>query len=268
MKQIKKLFTVVTALLLCLIPLFGNTMTVNAEGTTTYYVKYVEGSGKWYYQTNGWKDDAFNFDISILSQNIKDGDHLVLDSVGKQASITLNLNVSLSSLTFSGTDAVIVGAKSVDTFYSVNSGKGVVNAPVKNAYIYDASLTQFNDNVDYIEIISSNGDLLNATIGTNGTVNHVKAYTPNYLHYEYYSFDKGALKVENGTLKSAQGTYSTVLVEAPATPAPAPATPVAPAPSDEYDEVPKTGDTPFQPFLLVAIAALCLAGSYKLKKEM
>lgn len=270
MKQIKKLFTLLTALVLCLVPLFGNTLTVNAAEPVTFYVKYVEGLNEWRFQEGGWHaNDTIGAGLSLLDGKVKDGDILVVDGCGvAHGPLNQTISSSLSNLTFTTTTSpVIVTAKSVDTFYSVNNAQGVINAPVKNAYVYDASLTQFNDNVDYLEVIATQGDLLKATIGSNGTVNHVKAYSVSYTHHEKYNFAKGSLSFSNGDLKTSADFYSSTPVAA--TPAPAaPAAPATPAtPSGEYDDVPKTADIRFNPLWLVLLAGACFAGSYTLKKE-
>ncbi len=267
MKQSKKLITMISTFALCLAFLFGNTITANADGASvTYYVKYVESTGEWKYQLNGWQDDSFQYDLSILSQNIKDGDHLAIDGSGKEANIVLNLNVNLSSLTYTASNVANITANHVDTFYAVNNAKGIVNATVTNAYVYDAALAQFNNDVDYLEIISSKGDTLKATIGSNGTVKHLKASSPNHVHFEFYDFATGALQISEGTLKSAAGTYNAA--PTPTTPTPAPVAPSAPsASSGEYDDVPKTADIQFNPIWFIALAAMCFAGSYALKKE-
>ena len=274
MKQIKKLVTLLTALVLCLVPLFGNTMPVNAAEPGTIYVKYVEGMNEWRFQTGGWNPaDTVGLGLPVLSEYIKDGDILVVDGCGvAHGPLNQKLSVSLSNLTYTATTSpVIITANSVENFYSVNNAQGVVNGTVKNAYVYDYSLTQFNNDVEYLEIISSKGELLHATIGSNGNVNHIKAYSPSYNHYELYGFGKGSLSVVDGTVKTASELYSkTPVATTPSAPVttPAPATPSTPAaPSGEYDDVPKTADMRFNPLWLMALAAACFAGSYALKKE-
>lgn len=263
MKQIKKLFSLAIALLLCLVPLFGNTMTVNAAGEpTTYYIKYVDSIGQWRYQVNGWDDKEISNVLENITQYIKDGDKLAIDGAGLEKSLKLELNVSLSELTFTSTNTAVVHAKSVDTLYGVNGAIGVINAPVKNAYVYDNTVLQFNGDVDYLEIIASKDDTLRANVFVQGVAKHLKAYSKSYTHFEFYDFEKGTLSINNGALKTATGLYS-------ATPsAAAPTTPSTPSASTgEYDDVPKTGDIRFNPLWLIALAAACFAGSYALKKE-
>jgi hypothetical protein len=266
MKQIKKLFSLAIALLLCLVPLFGNTMTVNAAGEpTTYYIKYVDSIGQWRYQVNGWDDNQYTNVLENVSLYIKDGDHVAIDGSGFEQGISLQFDVNLGSLTFTSTkSAVIVQAKSVDNLYGVNGAIGVINAPVKNAYVYDNTVLQFNGDVDYLEIIASKDDTLRANVFVQGVAKHLKAYSKSYTHFEFYDFEKGTLSINNGALKTATGLYSaTPSAAAPTTPS----TPSAPTSTGEYDDVPKTGDIRFNPLWLVALAAACFAGSYALKKE-
>ena len=118
-------------------------------------MKYVESTGEWEYKLNGWQDDSYQYDLSILPQNIKNGDHLAIDGSGQEANIVLNLNVNLSSLTYTASNVANVTANHVDTFYAVNNAKGIVNATVNNAYVYDAALTQFNNAGDKFFMVSS-----------------------------------------------------------------------------------------------------------------
>lgn len=264
MKQIKKLITLFAAFVMCLVPLLGNTMTANAEeAPVTFYVKYVTDRNEWCFQTGGWHDTHMPRNLYYMQEEIKDGSLLVIDSTGTDQDFSLEVNVNLSNLTIVDGDFVFITAKGVDNFYAIGSSKSVINAPVKNAYVYDSSLVNFNNNIDYLEVISSKDELLRATVGVTGTVNHLKAYSKNYTHFEFYSFAANTLSIVEGHLKTADTNYSKT--PAATTPAPAPSTPSAP--SGEYDDVPKTADTGFNPLWLVAMAAACFVGCYALKKE-
>ncbi len=264
MKQIKKLVTLLTALVLCLVPLFGNTMTVNAAGNT-YYIKYVEDIQQWRFLPNPWSEGGYHRELYYMQLDLKDGDVIVVDDKDTANTINLEVNVNLSELYVNTAIPSNITAKSIENCYIVENGKSIINAPVKNAYVYDKALGQFNYDVENLEVIASKGDTLGATIGTNGTIKHVKAYSTK-LHFEFYDFAPGALSIVNGELKSAEGTYSATPSAPAATPAPAaPSTPAAP--SGEYDDVPKTADMRFNPLWLMALAAACFAGSYALKKE-
>lgn len=262
MKQIKKLVTLLTALVLCLVPLFGNTMTVRAAGYT-YYIKYVESLDQWRFQPDTWSDSGHHRELYYMQLDLKDGDTIVVDGKNTNNILNLEVNVNLSGLYVNTASPSNITAKSIDNCYVIENGQSIINAPVKNAFVYDKALAQFNYDVENLEVIASKGDLLGATVGTNGAVKHLKAYSSK-LHYEFYDFAPGALSIANGEFKSAEGTYSAT----PSAATPAPAAPSTPAaPSGEYDDVPKTADIRFNPLWLVALAAACFAGSYALKKE-
>lgn len=269
MKQLKKIFTLLTALVLCVTPLLANTITVHAEGTpTTFYVKYVDNLDSWKFQTGGWSDDAHPRDIYYMHEEIKNGDLLVIDGGSSaQKSITLEVKVSLSNLTVTYSDAALITAQSVDSFYALNDSISVVNAPVKNAFVYDYALVQFNGDVENLEVISSKGELLHATVGAAGTVNHVKAYSPSHTHFELYGFTKASLDIKEGALKTAEGSYSKTPVSTTTTTVPSSTSASSGSDSGEYDEVPKTADIRINPIWFVAIAVLCLAGKHYLAKE-
>ena len=66
MKMFKKMLSFLTALALCLAPLLGSTMQVQAEGEpTTYHVKYVNNDtiSDWRFQTGGWKEDGYHREL-------------------------------------------------------------------------------------------------------------------------------------------------------------------------------------------------------------
>lgn len=274
MKQIKKLLTVLTALALCLVPLFTSGITAQAaEDPVTYYVKYLPSSDEWVFQTGGWSDTAEIRNLYYMHQEIKDGSLLVIDDSGANTAITLSVNVSLSNLTIVSSNLSNITAKHVDNFYSIGASKSIINAPITNAYVYDYSLVNFNNHVNNLEVISSNEDNLHATIGASSTIGHLKAYTPVKVYYDFYDFAKNTLSIVDGTLKTEEKNYSKTPSEVsqaptestPATPA-APTTPADPS-SDEYDDVPKTADIRFNPFWLVIMATGCFTVSYKLRKE-
>lgn len=260
MKQIKKLVTVLSALVLCLVPLFGNTMPVKAAGYT-YYIKYVEGIDQWRFMPDTWSDTGHHRELYYMQLDLKDGDVIVVDGKNTANILNLEVNVNLSGLYVNTAGTSSITAKGIDNCYVIENGKTIINAPVKNAYVYDQALAQFNNDVENLEVIASKGDLLKANVGTNASVKHLKAYSTK-LHYEFYDFAPGALSIVNGEFKSAAGTYSTT--PSATTPA-APSTPATP--SGEYDDVPKTADMRFNPLWLMALAAACFAGSYALKKE-
>lgn len=254
--------------LVCLLGLLPetNVIRVSAEESVTYTLKYSETDGEWKFQPNyPWNDSGDSGLLSDMKSKIKDGDKVVI--MASHAGLNLNLTQHLSNLTFENSPNVIVTANGIDDCYVLKGSVAAVNGDIKNAYVYDDARCTFNNNVEYLEIISSSFPLkANVTVG--GAVGHLKAYDDVRVHYEWYQFRAGTLKIENGDLKTSDTNYSAM--PASATLQPAEAQPEAdvtqssaaagqPSSADEYDDVPKTGDTASHGWLL-AVAAVCLFG--------
>ncbi len=255
MKKIKKLLLVLAAFVMCVIPVLSTPMTANAAEPVTYYVKYLPDLAIWRFQIGGWSDSGYHRDLWFLKEEIKDGDHLVIDG---EAEVHLTVDANLGSLTVSKSSLAVIGATSIDTVYTLDNSVSSITGNVSKAYVYDQSTANFNSNVTYLEIIRDRADLLEATVAVAGTVDQAKAHGANYTHFILYSFKANTFYLENGLLKTAPGNFSyTAPVVAP--------TPSAPAGS--YDSVPKTGDLRFNPLWLVGLAAVCLVGGYFVKRK-
>lgn len=274
MKQLKKILVTFMAVALFLVPVLSTPLTANAEGEPlTYYLKYLPDLNTWRFQVGGWAENGYHRDLVFIKDEIKDGDHLVIDgSIG----LAITVDVNLGSITVvQAPVASIITAKSTENCYIINNSVAAINGDVKNAYVYDASRCTFNNNVQNLEIIKPKADLLEATVSVAGTVDHLKGYGSGYTHYELYNFAANSLFIENGSLKTDKSKFSNTPVAAEPTPAPtavpvAPSTPVTTTPStpsDAYDDVPKTNDIRFNPLWFVGMAALSLAGACYLKKE-
>lgn len=274
MKRMKKIVSLLTAAVFCLLSLASLSLTANAEEPVTYYVRYIDD--EWRFQTGSvWDEQGFHRELYYLKQDIKDGDLLVIDGTG--ARLILDLNVRLSNLTSCHANEAIVTAKGIDNCYILENSVFAVNGDVTNAYVYDNARCTFNNNVTNLEIIGKE-NLLKATVSVMGTVNHLKGQDGVNLHYELYDFASGKLVVENGSIKTDAAYYSTTpqstTAAAPSTAAPASSAPAAQAPSaaantaasSEYDDVPKTGEANICIWLL-GIAAVCLLGRYELNKR-
>lgn len=258
MKHQKKLFSLLVAFILCLTTFLSTPITANADETaTTYYVKYVPAIDEWRFQIGTWETNGYHRELYYMYQDIKDGDLLVIEDTDS-VPLNLSLNVSLSNLTIVKGSQIVVTAKSIDEFYCLNNSICAVNADIKNAYVYDGGICNFNSNVSNLELRSEKNDNLSATIAVVGTLDHILASGKSYKHFELYNFAANTFKIENGTLKTDASNYSNT---------PTVVTPVPADPGDEYDEVPKTADIRINPLWLVGIAVICLAGSYKLKNE-
>lgn len=261
MKHFKKLLLITLAFILCAVPFMTTSLDVHAEEARTFYVKYLPDSNEWKYEFGKWTDNGAHHDIKNLPASIANGDLLVIDG---NAEISLKLNVYLNNLTIVNGNLANITATGIDNFYSLNNSKSVVNGNVVNAYVYDMGLVNFNNNVTNLNIIHTKRDYVEATINVLGTLGRATATGVNKTVFDYYNFSEGAFKLVDGRLKSDHTTYST----APVAAAPAATAPAATTTNDsEYDSVPKTADSRFNPLWLMGIALICLAGSYTLKKE-
>ena len=263
---------VVGVMLVCLLGFLpdANALQPSADGPTTYTVKYVESAGEWKYQPIYPFDDSLGSGpLHVMQQELKDGDTLVIS--GSEKNLELKLTQHLSNLTLEGGTTAVVTTGGVDECYVLQDSVAAINGDVKNAYIYDNAACTFNNNVEYMEIVSSKDWMLKATVTVGGTVGHLKGYDlsggTSRLHYEHYQFTAGSLKIENGDVKTVPGQYSSQPPAPVVSPQPEALTPDAAqsamAPqnlaADAYDDVPKTGDTTSYAWLL-GIAACCLTG--------
>lgn len=263
MKLLKKSILLFATTLFCMVPFFAASITASAEESVTYYVKYVESAGEWRYQTGSWDDNGYHRELYYLQQSMKDGDILVVDDSGHD--LKLELSVRLSNLTVVHSPAAVITAKSIDNVYVINDSICAVNGDVTYAEVYDASAVNFNNNVGTLKILSEKYDDLRATVSVVGALDYVYASGKSYKHFEFYSFAKDSFRLEKGVLTTDASKYSDTAQTTASTATTNAST--AASSSEEYDDVPKTGDILFHPLWLVCIAGVCLAGAYKLKKD-
>lgn len=257
MKRFKKTIALFAAALCCIIPFWNTSLTANAESATTYYLKYVDASGEWRFQKGTWEEGGYHRELYYMQQDIKDGDLLVID--GYQP-LNLTVDVRLNNLTVVHGNDIVVTAKSIDNVFVINGSTCSVNGNVTNADVYANSVANFNNNVGTLRVLEENDNILHATVAVVGTVNHLYAGGKDYKHYEFYNFEANSLRIVDGALKTDVSKYNTT---------PSASTPAAPSGgnSGEYDDVPKTADSRFNPLWLIGMAAICMVGAYKLKEE-
>ena len=289
--NLKKLLALtVSAVMLTFLP-NANVITASAEEPVTYYFMYSESDGDWRYQLgSAWDYGAESTPSYYLNENIKNGDIVV---VGNGSIHMLTINVHLSNLTITNnTDmlAMISVTGGIDACYFTNNSCGSVTGTVANAYVYGNSLANFNNNVGNLYIYELDSDPA-PTVGVTGTVSYfVSEDSDGSRKYYGKNFQADTFYMENGELQTDSGKYTQDISDSPAssaTPAPTvqpastpqPASTAQPAAStaqpassksgtssDEYDEVPKTGETSFALWLCLA-AALCFTGSLFLRKS-
>lgn len=260
MKRLKKTLALFTAALFCVMPLFTQSLSAKAaEEPITYYLKYLEDMDEWrYQQLTAWDDSDNHGPLSYVLAYIKDGDTVVVNG---EESINLELEVHLKNLTILNANTVFVSAKGIDEVYQ-HDGVCVFNTDVKDAYIYDTSVCNFNKNVTNLNIIGT--DDINAQVGVVGKAGHVKGYDNHKVYYECYNFAPETVCIINGALHTDPAHYSTTPSGSAVSGTTAPSTGNSSA-SGDYDDVPKTGES-HMIFWLTGIAAICLLGSYKLRK--
>lgn len=227
--------------------------TVSAEEPARHSVKYVTSLGEWRYQaTTTWDDSSNGRELYYLKQDIKDGDILLVIGSG---TLDLKLDVSLSNLTFADTDNAIVHAKSVNEVFVLQNSLGIVNGDVNKAYVYDNSICNLNNNVN--ELVVTGVKSLSSSVGVLGKLDCVTIINPDKTSYCCYNFAPNTFIMDKGTIT----TDWTLFTMTP------PASTTTPSDSaDEYDEVPKTGDS-YMGFVLLAAAAIFFAGSYSLRNK-
>lgn len=260
MKFFKKSLSLLAVATLCLGFFFTNSVTASAADPVTYYIKYVPSLSEWRVQEGTWSDSVNHVGLTHVTYNIKDGDSVVIDG---NANILLKLDAYLSSLTVAYTDIAVVYAKGYDNVYVLGDTIAAINGDVKNAEVYNDAVANFNNNVGKLLVSNSHTAGLSATVSVLGTADHLVGRTGTDTYFELYSFQKGSLVLENGFLKTPASQCSSI---PPATTT-TPSTSTNTNTNKDYDDVPKTGDNGFMnPLLLVAIAAVCAFGAYKLNK--
>lgn len=282
MKRLKKFVALFTLAAVCLaVPGLGK-MTAKAAEPTTYVLNYSESHGEWRFKlASSWSEEVQDRELYYLQQDIKDGDYIVIDNDTDCNPLNLNVSVRLGNLTVkAAVKTPVVYAKGYDGVFVLDGTTAAVNGDVSHAYVYGGARANFNNNVDTLEMIGLSNDKsnnLHAYINCAGTVNHLiaKDNRDQSTFYEAYSFASGKLVIEDGSLRTEDQYYSKTASAAPAqTPAPAAteqpaqaaAAPSQNTASSEYDDVPKTGESPVM-FWLLSAAVVCLAGGYTLRKK-
>lgn len=275
MKRLKKFVSMLTAVALCALLPGATAITASADTPVTYYVKYVSAEEGWHFQTGGWSDSEYNRDLYYMFEEIKDGDIVVVDSNGSGEFAKLDFSKHISNLTVVKDSHAVVSAPSIDLFFGHGGSSTAVTGVINNAYMYDSAGLTFHSDIHNLEIIDTRGQQTGTINTSAGSVGHVTCKTESgYIYFELYNVAAGKLNIEYGTLKTDPAYYSTTPDASQTTVTPAPAetssdntaaTQQSSASADEYDAVPKTGESNTI-LLLTGIAVLCLMGRRALKK--
>lgn len=284
-KRIRSLvLTLAAAALLVLLPQ-SNVLTVKADGPETYSVAYIEGTyNEWRYQPGSVFDEPKGHgSLGELLLKLKDGDSVVVYQVGTPNNKALDLgSVKLGNLTVYQNARAVISTGGIKDCYVLAGAYTAINGDVTNAYIYDAPNTAapntttctFNNNVIDMYLYMTRDPATNISCG--GTVGHFHAtYADNGDYYaECYDIHAGKFSFLNGYINVPEWAHGsgpsdeylkakgesetkTESVQAPST---------GKNTSDEYDKVPKTGDSNPVFWLLLASAA-CFGGSCLLRKK-
>lgn len=278
MKKIKALVTMLAAVaLLALLP-ESSTLKADAAEAKNYAVKFCpnENGGDWRYQEGStFDDEKSDRGIYYMLQDLKAGDKVAVYNTESDAE-ALNLGtVKLGDLTICGTTFTIVSTGGVSQCNVLPGSTCSISGNIDTAHVYDVATVTFVNNVTEL-IATAENESFDSNIGCNGTVGHFNAYSINAprTFYDLYNFTQNKLDVSDGNLKTESYYYDT---SAPAsTPQPqATSAPSAPAASNttaassasnEYDDVPKTGESSLI-FWLFAASVLSFTGSCILKKR-
>ena len=268
----KKLLSIFAVAFFALILGAQNIIPVAAAEPNTYLVEYNDEKDDWYYTPGspGADDETpQKREIYYLLQILKDGDYIVVDST--KGTGTLKLDFTLGNLTILPNSSALITCKGVQEYYQLHDSTVSLFANVEKAFVYDNAVVNFNNNVNTLELIFEGEPTMVAHV--MGTCKDFIVHNPETTLTHLWNF-REPLLYNQGVLSTAYGTYDINPPAAPAapivstTPSSTPtATPSAPSSSaDEYDDVPKTGES--AAFLWIfALAALCFAGSYSFKKK-
>ena len=267
MKKVKNVFTMLAAA--ALLFLFGDgSLKAAAAEPVTYYVEYRAEKEDWVYRANtpDFADNENYGDMYYMMQALKDGDIVVVNYDGSGSDPALDLgNVHLSNLTVAQCDSFgIIYTGDVDECVGHANGSCAINGNIGTAYLYDPVVCNFNKNVRELRLSFEEDANITSSIGCVGTVGHFYASSPSRVQYDFYNFQADTFHLENGDFLTPSWAFSETGTTAQPTPVPAPApTPAAgnssSSSSDEYDHVPKTGES--APVWLLYFAAFCLTGS-------
>ena len=270
MKRLKKFVSLLSAVAICALLPGVNVLTVSAAEPVTYHVKYIEEDGEWRFQAGAWNDEVDPRELYYMYNDFKDGDIVVVDSNGETEADPLAFSKHIGNLTVVEGSVAVVSAPSFGQVHAIQDSRIAITGNVNEAYIFDDAGVTFYSNVNNLTLIDTVGECLGvATVA--GTTGHVVRKTASdYIYYEVYNVAAGKLVIDWGELETDPAYYSTTptAAQGPAPQAPAAQAPVTntqqPNTSNDYDDVPKTGESNAA-IWLIGIAAICLAGKRVLK---
>lgn len=282
MKMLKKFVSLLTAAALIALLPNANALQASAAGKTIY-IRYDTDLHEWRMQIGEWEDGDAGMELYYLNNGSErekalDGDTLVVlpnasteesdsdENSGQQTgNVNVQVNARLSNLTVNRTD-VVISATSIDECYVFGDSYAAINGDVTNAYVYDNAKCTFNNNVTNLRLIASQANDVDTDVSVGGTVGYASVSNSGGVIREYWNFVAGSFYYDNASgVMTDPSQYST----SGSAPAAAAAQTTASAPqtqnnktsnSNEYDDVPKTGENNLLFLLLLAVSALSFAG--------
>ncbi len=263
MKRIHRFLTMsLTAALFLLAPLAGS-VTASADEPKTYQVKYDADLGGWRSQClPEWDASRGTGELSYVLYNAQDGDNVVIDALDAPG-LDITFTQALANITVKGSGSCIVVRceQPLKDFYAIQGAVVALNAETENAYVYDNSVCNLNENVKNLNIIAATQMGMN--VAAPGSVESCTITDLYGNTTSIYNLPGGALRVENGVLKTDPQYYSTTPISAPAPEVSAP----APSSSDSGTPLsPPTGENT-DVLVLLTGALFCLAAVLTLRKK-
>lgn len=269
--------TLMAVLLLALLP-GSSLLTAHAAEAKTYSVKFIGGSiNDWrYVEGSTFDDNAYQRELYCLNLELKEGDAVVVYPGDPNAQELHLADVVLGNLTVAQNATATIFTGGVKDCYVLAGACTAINGNVTNAFLYDAVICNFNNNV--LDMTLYYSDTRSSNISCAGTVGHFRSETyAGVTNTECFDIPTNCMQITDGSYQilrsspTASEAYLAAKNGSTAAPAEAPAqstdtvqTPTADA--DEYDEVPKTGD--FNAVVpLVCAAVLFFAGSCYLYRK-
>lgn len=277
----KTLLSIFSVTLFACIMLFQHLVPIEAADPTTYCIRYDNEKEEWYYQVGSAWDDTVpppKREVYYMFQILKDGDYIVVDSPSDCGKITIDAN--LGNLTILPNSSAVITCKSIQEYYQLHDSTVSINGNVEKAFVYDHAVANFNNDVNYLELVFASEPEPTMVAHVTGTCAElfVHASDDNKVSYHLWNF-KDELNFYNGILQTEYGKYdinppsskpaAVTPSTTPAAPSNTTTTPAPAAPSvsdDEYDDVPKTGESVAYVWMF-ALAALCITGSYTIRKK-
>lgn len=296
-KKIKLFVSMLAAAAMLVLLPGGNSLTANAEEANTYSIKYIGGDiNDWRYVAGStFEDGVYHREIYVLkTELLKDGDQVVIypgDDFPSNKGLDLS-GFKLGSLTIYQNTRTVIHVDSIKDCYVLAGASAAINGEVTNAHLYDNTTCTFNSNVLDM-VLHINGEP-HSNISCAGTVGMFEILEDNTNNTKgtFYDIPKNTMIYKDGTIQfpnwsyqptetylqakaAADGTTAsetpadTSASTAPSAGGSASITPAAGASADEYDSVPRTGDSSRTGWVigLIGIAAVLFTGSYALYRK-